>query len=416
MSAKRRFRMRRSQRDYMLSRSPDRRLRILYYVRHWVGILCVASIALFFVLNIQLLTPASIKNIRSSLAAAAKISSSDTTVIAYPFGSPDSIAPFGSGLAICGNGSLTIELPGSYSQMEAEMTYADPVMRSSDRYLLIFDRGANRFTVCNTLTQLYTRSISSPISNATIADNGTTAVITAEAGYKSAVTVYNIDNEALYKWSSADYYIMSAALSNDGSRLALFCFRQDGLTLTSKLFFTDISSNESPSNGVDMDGSLCSGLSFLGRNAVCAVCDDGTYVVGRNGHIRYEQTYVGDDLLAFDLSDDGVALCTTSYSQEGRAEITLIGAHGAVSRQPLILTAIPDSISYRDSRLGILSGDTVTFYNRHLRQIDEQSGYSGASRIYMRGGNLCIALFSSNARVTTIGQPLEDLTETVPVE
>ena len=38
-----------------------------------------------------------------------------------------------------------------------------------------------------------------PISNADIANNGNVAVVTDEAGYKSAITVYNIDNEQLYK-------------------------------------------------------------------------------------------------------------------------------------------------------------------------------------------------------------------------
>lgn len=415
MSAKRRQR-RLSRRDYMIATHPDRRLRMIFHVRHWVGILCVAVTMAFILLNLQLLTPNSIKSIRSSLAAASQLSSSDTTVISYPAGSPDCLMPFGSGLAVCDNGILSIELPGNFLQMESEMTYADPVMRASDQYLLVFDRGAHRFTVTNTLNQLYTQTTSSAISNAAIADNGNVAIVTDEAGYKSAVTVYNIDNEQLYKWSSSDYYIMSAALSADGSKLAVFGFQQKGLTLRSKLFFTDINSGESPSDGIDMKGSLCVGLKFLGRNTVCAVCDNGAFVITRGGGIRYQQDYVSSDLLYFDMaSDDTVALCTTSYSQEGRAEITLINSRGAATRDSLLLANDPDAISYNDGRLAVLSGDDVTFYNRSLRQIDQQSGYSGASRVYMRRGNLCIAEFSSNARVMTIGRQLDDLT-TEPVE
>lgn len=398
-----------SRRDFLLAHSPDPRLRLLYRIRHWVGWLCVIVTAAFLLMNLQLLTPNSIKSIRSSLKAASAQSASDTTMISYPSSSPDAITPFGSGLAICDNGNLTIELPGSYTQMETEMSYADPVLRASDRYLLTFDRGANRFTVSNTLSQLFTHSTRSSISSADIANNGNVAVVTDEAGYKSAVTVYNIDNEQLYKWSSSDYYIMSAALSPDGSRLALFCFQQDGLTLTSKLFFTDISSNAAPEKSVDMNGSLCAGLTFLGRSTVCAVCDNGVYVVSRSGNIRYSQTYSSDDLIAFDMSShDNVALCTTSYSQEGRAEITLVNSHGISTRTPLVLTEEPDSISYYDGRLAVLTGDTVTFYNSSLRTIDEQTGLSGASAVYMRSGNLCIASFSSYARVLTIGRPLTD--------
>ena len=403
----------RSRRDFLLAHSPDPRLRLLYRIRHWVGWLCVIVSVLFLALNLQLLTPDSVKSIRSSLKAASAHSTSDTTLISYPSSSPDAVTPFGNALAICDNGNLSIELPGSYTQMETEMSYADPVLRASDRYLLTFDRGANRFTVSNTLSQLFTHSTRSSINSADIANNGNVVVVTDEAGYKSAVTVYNIDNEQLYKWSSSDYYILSAALSPDGSHLALFCFKQDGLTLTSKLFFTDISSNAAPAKSVDMNGSLCAGLTFLGRSTVCAVCDNGVYVVSRSGNIRYSQTYSSDDLIAFDMSShDNVALCTTSYSQEGRAEITLVNSRGVSTRTPLVLADDPDSISYYDGRLAVLAGDTVTFYNRSLRPIDEQTGLSGASAIYMRSGNLCIASFSSYARVLTIGQPLTDLNST----
>lgn len=412
MNRKRRPRIR-SRRDFLLAHSPDPRLRLLYRIRHAVGWLCVIVTVAFLVMNLQLLTPDSVKSIRSSLKAASAQSASDTTTISYPSSSPDAIIPFGNALAICDNGNLTIELPGSYTQMETEMSYADPVLRASDRYLLTFDRGANRFTVSNTLTQLFTHSTRSSISSADIANNGNVAVVTDEAGYKSAVTVYNVDNEQLYKWSSSDYYIMSAALSPDGSRLALFCFQQDGLTLTSKLFFTDISTNAAPEKSVDMNGSLCAGLTFLGRSTVCAVCDNGVYVVSRSGSVRYSQTYSSDDLIAFDMSShDNVALCTTSYSQEGRAEILLVNSRGVSTRTPLVLEEEPDSISYCDGRLAVLTGDTVTFYNRSLRPIDEQTGLSGASAIYMRSGNLCIASFSSYARVLTIGQPLADLNST----
>ena len=423
----------RSRRDYLLAHSPDRRLRILYRIRHWVGILTVAVTVLFLLLNLQLLTPSSIKNIRSSLAAASQLSSSDTTVISYPAGSPDRLLPFGSGLAVCDNGMLAMELPGNLEQMEMKMPYANPVMRASDQYLLVFDRGANRYTVTNTLVKLADRTIPSPIIDADIADNGNVAVVTNEAGYKSAVSVYNnMDDDPLYTWSSSDYYIMSAAISPDGSRVALFCFGQDGLTLHSKLFFINTNVAECPADpewvtaprgsedtgihkveGVDMGDSLCTGLSFIGRSTVCAVCDDGARIVTRSGQIRTEYPYAADDLIAFDLSDpDCAVLCTTSYEQDGRAEIMLLNARGEATRNPLILADEPDSISYRDGRLAVLTGDTLTFYNRTLRPIDEQSGFAGASRIYMRSGNLCIAEFSSQARVTTIGRPPEDLLET----
>lgn len=398
----------RSRRDYALAHSENRTLRRLYYVRHYTGWLLVLVSVLFVALNLQLFTPASLKNIKSSLQAASRVSAGDTTVISYPSGTNKCMLPFGNGLAICGDQSLSFELPSNYSQMEMSLSYANPTMRASNQYLLVFDRGAYRFTVTNTLSELYSQTTQSPVINADIAANGSVAIVTDEAGYKSAVTVFNIDNEQLYKWSSPDYYIMSAVLSSDGQRLALFCFKQDGLTLTSRLFFTDINSTASPEDGIDMNSSLVLGMKFLGNNTVCAVCDNAVYVVSRSGQVRYSMEYSADALIAFDLSEDCVALATESYSNASRADIVLINARGTVSRNPLSLSAEPDSISYCDGRLAVLTGDTVTFYSKSLRQIDQQDGLAGASRVYMRSGGTAIALFGSQARVLTIGHPLED--------
>ncbi|MCD8355619.1 MAG: DUF5711 family protein [Clostridia bacterium] len=398
-----------SRRDYLTENSTDPALRTIYRIRHYVGWLLAAVSILFVALNLQLFTPASLKNIRSSLQAASLVSAGDTTVISYPSGSTKCILPFGNGIAICSDNALNFELPSKYSQMEMTLTYANPVMRASNQYLLVFDRNAYRFTVTNTLSELYSQTMTSPITNADIATNGSVAIVTDEAGYKSAVTVYNIDNEQLYKWSSPDYYIMSAVLSSDGRRLAIFCFKQDGLTLTSRLFFTDISSSESPENGVDMNSNLVLGMKFLGNNTVCAVCDNATYVISRSGQIRYQTEYSSDDLIAFDLAEDCVALATEAYSQTSRAEIVLINARGTASRNPLSLSTEPDSISYCDGRLAVLTGDSVTFYSKSLREIDQQTNLAGVSRIYMRSGGTAIALFNSQARVLTIGNPLKDL-------
>lgn len=397
-----------SRRDYEVWNSDDPVLRRVHRIRKYTGRLLVALTLLFVIFNLQLFTPASLRNIRASLQAASSVSAGDTTVIAYPSGSSKCMLPFGNGLAVCSDNALAFELPGRYSQMETSLSYANPVMRASSQYLLVFDRGAYRFTVTNTLSELYSQVMSSPIINADIAANGNVAIVTDEVGYKSAVSVYNVDNEHLYTWSSSDYYIMSAVLSSDGQRLALFCIKQDGLTLESKLFFTDIRSEESPSDGIDMNSGLVLGMKFLGNNTVCAVCDNATYVISRGGQVRYTQEYSSDDLISFDLTNDCLALATDAYSQTGRAQVVLINARGAVSRSPLYLPETPDGVSYCDGRLAVVTGETVTFYSKSLKEIDRQTGLSGLSRVYMRSGGTAIALFNSQARVLTIGSPLEE--------
>lgn len=411
MVRKRKVGLRKSRHDYEAEQSANPLLRRIVRIRKYVGYALAAVTILFVLLNIELFTPTSLKNIRSSLEAASYVSAGDTTAISYPSGTARCIFPFGSGLAICSEQTLSFELPSRYNQMETGLSYANPVMRASRQYLLVYDRGASRFTVTNTLSELYSLNTKAPIIGADIAANGNVVVITAESGYKSAVTVYNIDHEQLYKWSAPDDYIMSAALSSDGQRLALFCFRQEGLTLTSHLYITDISSKEKPTddpeNGIDMNGSLVLGMNFLGNHTVCAVCDNQTIVVSRSGQIHYQTQYTPDELIAFDMMEDHAVLATKSFSQNARADVVLLNSRGMMTRSPLSLPEEPDSVSFYDRRLAVLTDDTVTFYSQNLREIDKQTGLSGVSRVFMRSGGTAIALFGGEARVLTIGKPLE---------
>ena len=93
--------IRRSRRDYLTETSDNPTLRRVHRIRHYVGWLLAAVSVLFVALNLQLFTPASLKNIRASLQAGSLVSAGDTTVISYPSGPNKCILPFGNGLAIC---------------------------------------------------------------------------------------------------------------------------------------------------------------------------------------------------------------------------------------------------------------------------------------------------------------------------
>lgn len=399
--------------DRAVAESANPTLRLLFRLRRMVAALLLLTVALFVAFNLQLFTPESLNTIRSSLSAPQK--QGDSTTITYPSGSADSTVPFGSALALTDSTSLHIVFPGDFSLLKSSVAYANPALHATDQYLLVFDRGGNRFTVTNTLQELYHQSTSSPIIDADIGSNGSVAIVTDEAGYKSGVTVYNVANEKLYNWYSSNYYIMSAALSPNKKHLALFTFKQEGTETKSRVFFADTTQDMPASNGgdngssepeigVDLGNSLVLDMKFIDKNTLCVVCDDATYFVSRRGKIKYQKDYPVDALVAFDFSDDRLALALKSYSKSARAELSLISASGRESKHPLELNDEPDSISYNNGKLAVLTGDTLRFYNGKLKLLDEQEGMVGCSRVYMRDDGTAVCLFGSHARITAIGK------------
>lgn len=412
---RRRFPVTMREHDRTVAGSSNPRLRLLFRLRRMVAVLLLLAAALFVAFNLQLFTPESLSTLRSSLSAQQK--QGDSTTITYPSGLIDSAVPFGSALALTDSASLHIVFPGDFSLLKSSVAYANPALRATDQYLLVFDREGNRFTVTNTLQELYHQSTSSPIIDADIGTNGSVAIVTDEAGYKSGVTVYNAANEKLYNWYSSNYYIMSAALSPNKKHLALFTFKQEGTETKSRLFFADTTrdmpvsedgkaGSSEPETGVDLGNSLVLDMKFIDKNTLCVVCDDGVYLVSRRGKIKYQKDYPVSSLIAFDFSDDRLALALKSYSKSSRAELTLISAGGRESKRPLELNDEPDSISYNNGKLAVLTGDTLRFYNAKLKLLDEQDGMFGCSRVFMRDDSTAVCLFSGHARIAAIGKTL----------
>lgn len=153
--------------------------------------------------------------------------------------------------------------------MAESIKYASPVLKVGERFALCYDLDGNVFTVLNTFSKLYEGSAEYPITDGTIAADGSFAIASSSREYRTAITLYDSDFEPVTRVYKNDH-LMALELSPDGSRLAVMTAgARDGA------FYTNIEII-SPNSDKALNSCELSGLgySLYHTNAGFAVITD----------------------------------------------------------------------------------------------------------------------------------------------
>lgn len=388
------------ERKKILDQQEDVRLRVVYYLRRTTGFLLAFAVIAFCVSNYELfMEPSNIIQILSYLDVDKAAKTGDLSTVTFESGSADAVIPFGSSVIVSDKDSLYAEKPGGYRQLDMQLPYGQTVLKSSKKYILAFDRGGTGYTIANVLSPIGQANLHDPILSASIGENGSVAVVTDETGYKGAVTVYNVKQEQMYKWSSSEYYIMSAVLSPDSQRMASICFRQDGVNLVSKVFFFNLKKDK-PIAEIDLTGQLALDVKFLDEETVSVICDNGAYIISQDGRIKLAKPYAASELIAYDMTGDKLVLATKSYSKEARMDVVLIDGNGKVS-QPIQLRSELRSVSYLNGVLGILTSEKILMYDDNLKEIYAEPDKIGARSIKMRNDGNALLISSKSVKIVS---------------
>lgn len=166
------------------------------------------------------------------------------------------ISPFKDAALDIGDGGFPVDLPGSTDYVIEELgenfclltdtyfyTYNSdgamimnvqhglqkPVISSSSRRALIYDRSGKDFRLYSRTGEVYRASTEETIDFAEIGHNERCAVITKSTKYSNCLYVYNGDGEKIFRWASPMFLIDRVEFSeNDNSIFAAVCGAENG--------------------------------------------------------------------------------------------------------------------------------------------------------------------------------------------
>ena len=229
----------------------------------------------------------------------------------YEMGSGQVFAAAGNGFAVASSSALEYLDRDGRALYKQLVSYGQPAVFASANGVLFCDLGTENLVWLDAEGKPLSLSPAGEVLTASMNARGYVALVTAEAGYKGKVTVYDATAKARYAWWSGSGYVLAARLSPDCRILAALCAEESGGKL--HLFRLD---SETELAAAEFPDELPFDLDFLGNDSLCAVSQEGLRFLGLDGTLR-EGFDFGDYFLMDYEFGESFAVCYVSAYRGG---------------------------------------------------------------------------------------------------
>ena len=253
-----------------------------------------------------------------------------------------SYIPFSEGYIKYSTNGIEYQKKLGTAEWNSPVSSSHPFVVTSKNYALLGDRGGNTIMLFDSKGEVKRFTLKYPLVSASVSDTGITEVILG-GERNSYLQVYDKEFSlvAEFRTSVGDMgFPMSAAISPDGTRLAVSFFQINGMKTKSSVVFYDLSLEvpaeesaeaEELSAGFDYDDIMIPRLDFLNKNTLVAVGDgvaffyrvsaEPTEIAREEFDRTIESVFSGKGKIGFvlDNTDD----------PEGRYELVLYNSRGS---------------------------------------------------------------------------------------
>lgn len=206
---------------------------------------------------------------------------------------------FKGDLTVVGSGSSNLYNMAGSSVFTKINSFYDPILLTSDKYFIVYDKGdtSYTYTVYNAFSELKTEKMDYPIASASIADNGSYAIVTRSSDYKGVVYIYNSDFQVICKIQK-DKYIMNCQLRSDGKKALLLSAYDSAGAWCGEIMQCDISTGDSDVTEI-VEGEI---VLKAGYHA------DGSFSVMTDKSLMFYSA-TGERLFTYDLNGNSPICC-----------------------------------------------------------------------------------------------------------
>ena len=233
---------------------------------------------------------------------------------------------YGTDFAVLSKSRFTIFDQIGNTAVTQSMSMSAPVVLSSSKYILAYDRGGNDFFVFNGFSQLYNSTTVNPISSAAICDAGSIAIVSSNSSYLAHIFVYD-RNFTLRTELQKDRYVSSVALSPDGRYLLITSISAKGYSeYDSEVMVYDTKEKETVYSKTE-ENRVPLGASFT-DNGAQIVFTDGIRFLSAEYEDKADYEYALEKVSHFALCYNGCALVYAEDDIGYKNRVAIIGSDG----------------------------------------------------------------------------------------
>ena len=273
------------------------------------------------------------------------------------------------GQDICYSSDTKTQLLNNYGRsiFSAQHAFITPVLTVSNHGALVYNLGGTGYQLIDKEGTVFSGEAKDDILTAAYADNGIYALVTESSGYLSKLYVYNEENEQIFAYSFADYYVTSVTLNSNGSKAVVAGVSALNGVEISALYVLEFT-KDTPLYFLELENNIIYDVSYLSDKYACAVGRSAAYSLNTYSGDIATADYEGRELTAFDINTDtNTFTLSLSSSGDGRnCDIVSYSTNGSQDKIFTVDKKIIDVSTYK-GRVALLTSESVMLYSKDGR-------------------------------------------------
>lgn len=269
------------------------------------------------------------------------------------------------------NNKLGIMTPNSFTVLDSKTAeteygfqhgYSNPVLETSGIYSLVYDQGGNKFRLDTVSASVYEEDTESTVFCANVSKDGDVAVATTAKDALCKITVYSKTLKELFTVSTSDGYVVSAALSENGKKVAFASVKGENADIVTSVTVYNVSSETKEYETVQLPKGNLIDLSFCGNN-IFVVGDTYAGVITKSG--EYDEIYEAGSIStrSFCYAPSGeLVIAFNNFSNSTDNTVSYVKKNGSIKTE-IVVSGNIKSVSASSSLISVLTNSDIVSYS-----------------------------------------------------
>ena len=208
-------------------------------------------------------------------------------------------------------------------------TYAEPLVRAEDKYVLVAEQGARRLLLTTRNKVELEKEVEYSIRSVSLNNKGQMAVLTdGPQGYTVQITVYDKSGKTLYTRNS-NRTVTDVALSPDGTTVSTVSVEAVDGTLNTRLEVFALSSAAPEAQSAhQVKDAMMYRVAYLSDGTLMAVSDQTVVLMNTTDGGVSTFTPDGKQILGYAVGGDTLALALRAYGDTADGEMVVLSSAG----------------------------------------------------------------------------------------
>ncbi|GFI71426.1 hypothetical protein IMSAG250_00625 [Clostridiales bacterium] len=267
----------------------------------------------------------------------------------------------GNKIAVLSSSSYTVIDSSSAEELiNDEHRYANPILKTSGGYSVIFDQGSTSYRLDSQKENIYENSTEDEILCADVSDTGAVAVATALGNQKSRVQVFSKSFSEKMNYEIKGGYITSVAIDDRGKSVAFVVMSSENAEIKSTLYTMNINDAE-PKAHIDYNGSAVLDIHFV-SSALYVVGSDFVSVVSslEKESVVYEKGSINTLAYCYNPADY-LIIAYSAYTGAANSKLAYVKQNGKIKTTVEIDGVIKDVSASGNEMSALTSNEAVSY-------------------------------------------------------